>query len=250
MNLKSDKIKIALVEDHEVVRTAIGRLLNEIEGFQVVIEVANGQEFLDNFLETKVDVVLIDLEMPILNGLQVIRALRGRGSNVGVIVLSTYSDVDMAFDILSEGADAYLLKECSTNEMVMAIQSVSSGKKYSNQFMNEVIMSSMKEDRRVHNIVRDNGLTERDLKVLRLVCDGFTSKDIGEKIFTSKKNVDLIRTQLMRKLKVSSANELIRESIVMGLYKPRSNAEIKLELEDSLLCKKLNRELKGINSMK
>lgn len=247
MKPSSIKIKLALVEDHTIVRTALGKMLNEIEQFQVVLETSNGQEFLDLYKEHSIDVVLLDLEMPVLNGIQVIRALRLAGSELKIIVLTTYSDVEMAFDILSEGADAYLLKECSTNQMIEAIQSIFNGEKYSNHFMNEVVLRFVKRSKRVERVKGNLDLSDRDLNVLRWICDGLTSKNIGEKIFRSKKNVDLIRTKLMKKFNVKSANELIREAIMLGLYEPRTNAEIELESKDLVQAKRLKRDRENFN---
>lgn len=123
MNTKK-KIKIALVDDHEIVRNAIAKILREIPSLEFVFDAANGQDFLDQLNEKEIDVVLLDLEMPILNGIETLKVLKNHNSTVKVIMLTMHNDLDIAFELLSMGVNAYLLKESSINEMVEAITTV------------------------------------------------------------------------------------------------------------------------------
>jgi DNA-binding NarL/FixJ family response regulator len=236
-----NKIKIALVEDHEVVRNAISKMLADIPEFEMVFDAANGQDFLDQLKDNPIDVVLLDLEMPVLNGIETINELNKQESPVKVVMLTMHDDLEIAFELLSKGANAYLLKECSTKEMVEAIITVHEKGSYTNQFMNDAIINSVASERKTQNRMKQLNLSERELKVLRLICDGHTSQNIADIILTSKKNLDLIRTQIMKKFKVTSANELIRVSIINGLYTPRSNEEIKMEQENENMLKKLRK---------
>jgi two-component system, NarL family, response regulator DegU len=233
------KIKIALVEDHGVVRNAISKMLAEIPAFQFVFDAANGQEFIDKLKDNPIDLVLLDLEMPVLNGIEVLKELKRIESTVKVIILTMHDDQEIVFELLSKGADAYLLKECSTREMVDAITNVYNSLDYSNPVMNSAILNAVAYERKTQSRMKHLDLTERDLKVLRLICDGKKGQEIADSVFTSKKNLDLIRTNLMKKFKVTSANELIRLCIIHGLYKPRSNEQIEKEKEDILAAKKL-----------
>ena len=237
MDDTSQKIKLALVEDLEIVRTGIGKMLAEIPGCEYVFEAINGQDFLDQLATKPIDVVLLDLEMPVLNGIQTLEMLKKQESKVKVIILTMHKDLDMAFELLARGADAYLLKESSTREMINAITTVFQDGKYSNNFMNEAVINSIATDRKVKSRMKHLELDERDLKIIRLICDGVKGQEIADAVFTSKKNLDLLRTIIMKKLNVKSANELIRVSIINGFYSPRSNEEIELEKESAILLK-------------
>lgn len=237
MDDTSQKIKLALVEDLEIVRTGIGKMLAEIPGCEYVFEAINGQDFLDQLATKPIDVVLLDLEMPVLNGIQTLEMLKKQESKVKVIILTMHKDLDIAFELLARGADAYLLKESSTREMINAITTVFQDGKYSNNFMNEAVINSIATDRKVKSRMKHLELDERDLKIIRLICDGVKGQEIADAVFTSKKNLDLLRTIIMKKLNVKSANELIRVSIINGFYSPRSNEEIELEKESAILLK-------------
>ncbi|MCF8328712.1 MAG: response regulator transcription factor [Crocinitomicaceae bacterium] len=244
------KIKLALVEDHELVRNAIGKTLAEIPGFEYVFGAANGQDFLDQLATKPIDVVLLDLEMPVLNGIQTLEKLKKVEPKVKVIILTMHDALDIAFELLSRGADAYLLKECSTREMIEAITKIHHDGKYTNYFMNEAIMNSIATERKIQSRMKHLDLDERDIKIIRMICDGKKGQEIAAAVFTSKKNLDLLRTILMKKFAVKSANELIRLSIINGFYTPRSNEEIELENEDIIAAKKLRQQGGLLDSLK
>lgn len=247
---ENEKIRIALVEDHEIVRNAITKILKEIPTFDFVFDAANGKVFLDQLNEKEIDVVLLDLEMPVLNGIETLKALKSIKSPVKVIMLTMYDDLDITFELLSMGVDAYLLKECSINEMVEAITTVFEKGNYTNKIMNDAVINSVATERKIKNRMFHLELTERELEVLKLICDGHTSKFIASKILTSKKTVDYVRTQIMKKFNVKTSNELIRISIINGFYTPRSNEEIVLETENLLLAKKKRHEMDLIQKSK
>lgn len=242
MDTTSQKIRLALVEDVQMVRSGIVKILAELPGCEFVFDAVNGQDFLDQLATKPIDVVLLDIEMPVLNGIKTLEILKKQGSKVKVIMLTMHKDLDIAFEVLSKGADAYLLKESSNREMLEAITTVFADGKYSNHFMNEAIINSVATERKVKTRMKHLDLDERDLKIIRMICDGVKGQDIANAVFTSKKNLDLLRTIIMKKFKVKSANELIRLSIINGFYTPRSNEEIELEKKDILAAKKLRQQ--------
>ena len=242
MDTTSQKIRLALVEDVQMVRSGIVKILAELPGCEFVFDAENGQDFLDQLATKPIDVVLLDIEMPVLNGIKTLEILKKQESKVKVIMLTMHKDLDIAFEVLSKGADAYLLKESSNREMLEAITTVFADGKYSNHFMNEAIINSVATERKVKTRMKHLDLDERDLKIIRMICDGVKGQDIANAVFTSKKNLDLLRTIIMKKFKVKSANELIRLSIINGFYTPRSNEEIELEKKDILAAKKLRQQ--------
>jgi DNA-binding NarL/FixJ family response regulator len=242
MDTTSQKIRLALVEDVQMVRSGIVKILAELPGCEFVFDAENGQDFLDQLATKPVDVVLLDIEMPVLNGIKTLEILKKQESKVKVIMLTMHKDLDIAFEVLSKGADAYLLKESSNREMLEAITTVYADGKYSNHFMNEAIINSIATERKVKTRMKHLDLDERDLKIIRMICDGVKGQEIANAVFTSKKNLDLLRTIIMKKFNVKSANELIRLSIINGFYTPRSNEEIELEKEDIIAAKKLRQQ--------
>jgi len=242
MDTTSQKIRLALVEDVQMVRSGIVKILAELPGCEFVFDAENGQDFLDQLATKPVDVVLLDIEMPVLNGIKTLEILKKQESKVKVIMLTMHKDLDIAFEVLSKGADAYLLKESSNREMLEAITTVYADGNYSNHFMNEAIINSIATERKVKTRMKHLDLDERDLKIIRMICDGVKGQDIANAVFTSKKNLDLLRTNIMKKFNVKSANELIRVSIINGFYTPRSNEEIELEKEDIIAAKKLRQQ--------
>ncbi len=242
MDNTSQKIRLALVEDVQMVRSGIVKILAELPGCEFVFDAVNGQDFLDQLATKPIDVVLLDIEMPVLNGIKTLEILKKQESKVKVIMLTMHKDLDIAFEVLSKGADAYLLKESSNREMLEAISTVYADGKYSNHFMNEAIINSIATERKVKTRMKHLDLDERDLKIIRMICDGVKGQDIANAVFTSKKNLDLLRTNIMKKFNVKSANELIRLSIINGFYTPRSNEEIELEKEDIIAAKKLRQQ--------
>lgn len=225
-----------------MVRSGIVKILAELPGCEFVFDAVNGQDFLDQLATKPIDVVLLDIEMPVLNGIKTLEILKKQESKVKVIMLTMHKDLDIAFEVLSKGADAYLLKESSNREMLEAITTVYADGKYSNHFMNEAIINSVATERKVKTRMKHLDLDERDLKIIRMICDGVKGQDIANAVFTSKKNLDLLRTIIMKKFKVKSANELIRLSIINGFYTPRSNEEIELEKKNILAAKKLRQQ--------
>lgn len=248
MNISShDKIRIALVDDHLVVRKALCKMLADLPNIEVVFDAADGKQFLEQLAVQKVDVVLLDLEMPVMNGWQTIKALQQFEGKPKIIVLTMHADLTIAAEMRSAGANAYLLKECSIDEMQQAIVAVHATGDFDNLLSKKV--KELQQDIAAKSIVvRPFELDERQAKLLQLICDGFTSKQIGEFMATSKKNIDRLRTQLMKKFEVSTGNELIRVAILYGFYKPRSNQQISTELqsqEEEALKRRMARLMNG-----
>lgn len=225
-------IKIAIVDDQQLVRSGISKLLTEYrDRIEVVFEAENGQQFLDLFAKHPVDVVLLDIEMPILNGFRTYKKIIQEELPVKVIMLSMHDDFEIAFKMLKDGVGAYLLKNCSTAEMVEAIEQVHKNGRFLNAFSEKAIFSGHDEQEKADRFRMKNELSPRDFKVLMLICDGLKSEDIAKQIDTSKKTVDLTRTKLMKAFDVKTGNALMRECILKGFYKPRTDQEIKDDID-------------------
>lgn len=238
----SEAIRIALVDDHAIVRQGLASMLREYTQVELLIIANNGQDFLEQLSNQPIDIVLLDIEMPQLNGVETLQQLSTHYPDVKAIMLSMHDDPEIAFECLRLGAASYLLKECSLSEMMEAIIQVQQNGAYLSTFTESAFASKKDHKNGLQQMQIEKGFSDRDLKVLQLLCDGFTSKHIAEQIHVSKKTVDLIRTKLLKAYQVKTSNELMRLSILEGFYKPRTNAEIQAE-KDGLFQEKLDRRM-------
>jgi DNA-binding NarL/FixJ family response regulator len=207
-------IRIALVDDHKVVRRGVANLLNKEAGIKVEFDVSNGSELLAELKNHKIDVVLLDINMPIMNGKQTLLALKVHHPEIKVIMLSMYEEEAIIQEYLVLGASGFLAKNCSIDETVDSIFNVYYDGKQNiskSEYLNE-------NDDNYAPIIE---LDEREKIVLSLICEGKTSDEISQHIFRSKKTVDLIRTRLMQKFEASNVIDLVRKSILMGYYVPK-----------------------------
>jgi DNA-binding NarL/FixJ family response regulator len=236
----SEAIRLALVDDHAIVRQGLASMLREYSQVELLIIANNGQDFLAQLAQQPIDIVLLDIEMPQLNGVETLQQLSTHYPDVKAIMLSMHDDPEIALECLRLGAASYLLKECSLSEMMEAITQVQQNGAYQSAFAESAFASKKHHINGLQQMQLEKGFSDRDLKVLQLLCDGFTSKHIAEQIHVSKKTVDLIRTKLLKAYQVKTSNELMRLSILDGFYKPRTNEEIQAE-KDVLLQEKLER---------
>lgn len=206
-------IRLMLVDDHQIVLDGLKALLDDLEGFDCVATADNGQKALDLLKVFNVDVVLMDIDMPVMNGIEATRKIKKQYPKVKVISLTQHNERGMVQQLMSCGADGYLLKNIAQDELASAIRKVNNG---GNVFSSEVTMSlGGKVVKKDANGI-DVELTEREIEILSLVAEGLSSKQIGEKLFISPRTVDTHRTNLMNKLDIHNIAGLIRFALKNG----------------------------------
>jgi DNA-binding NarL/FixJ family response regulator len=226
-NMKKAPIRIALVEDHTIVRQALANLLAKNDRVAITIEAENGQDFLDQLATNNVDVVLLDYEMPILDGRNTLAILQRDYPSVKSILLSMYEDPWIVASLISEGANSYLKKNCSYDELILAVIDVFENGAHHNELVtNSLDQTKIDNNKKEENITKFQ-LGERDEIILTLICDGKKSEEIAELLFLSKKSIDSIRMELLKRFNATNAANLVTKCILLGLYKARSNEEIK-----------------------
>ena len=213
-----EQIRIAIADDHQLVLDGIKALIEGEREIHLVAEGSNGRDLClitDNF---KVDLVLVDIDMPIMNGIQATEVIKKKHPEVKVIVLSMHNEKGIIQKVLETGADGYLLKNVGRDELIGAIKKVNGGQRY---FTAEVTMSLAGPDSsskvNLKHVEFDTSLTEREVEILKLIAQGFSNKEIGDKLFISHRTVDTHRTNLMRKLDVKNIAGLIRYALRAGL---------------------------------
>ena len=207
------KIRLLLVDDHELVRHGLAVFLNGQAGYEVAGEASNGREAIELAETLRPDVIIMDVSMPELGGVEATRRIKERLPSTRVIALSMHRDSVYVREILRAGADGYLLKESRSNDLLAAIQAVSKGEGYLSPAVSQAVL----EDYRKQAKAPIDLLTARERDVLQLVAEGFTNKQIAQKLNLSVYTAEGYRGRIMEKLNLHSTGELVRFAMRSGL---------------------------------
>ena len=208
---------IVLADDHHIVRQGFKSLLDSQEGFSVIAEAGNGLEAVKITANLKPDVLVADLMMPSLNGMEVIRQVRRLSPNTRVIILSMYMDEPYVIEALQNGAWGYVLKESNISDLIKAIREVAGGRHYLGSPLSELAIAAYKEKTKGQSLDLYNTLTAREREVLQLVVEGYTSGEIAARLFIGQRTVESHRASMMQKLSISSRSDLIKYAVKRGL---------------------------------
>ncbi len=210
-------IKILLAEDHHLIRQGIRALLEARKEFEVVGEAVDGRTAVKLAQQHNPDVIIMDVSMPELNGIDATRQILRENVNVKVIALSMYSDKRFITGMLEAGVSAYLLKNCLAAELISAIQSVMKGQKYlSPQILGEVVEGYLMHLARSKS-ESASPLSSREREIVQLVAEGIGSKQIAERLHISPKTVESHKRRIMEKLELHSVAALTKFAIRQGL---------------------------------
>ena len=200
--------RLLLVDDHQIILDGIGYIFQQSKSFEVVAKVTSGKEALKILENVKIDIVISDIDMPDMTGLQLLSEIKKISEDIKVIILSMHSDKQLIKEVLKKGAEGYLLKTASEEDMILAVNQVIDGKKFYSSEITENLL-----DDKTGNWKEKTPLTSREIEILKLVAEGFNSTEIGEKLFISDRTVDTHRTNLMRKLEIKNIAGLVRYAI-------------------------------------
>jgi DNA-binding NarL/FixJ family response regulator len=210
-------IKVLLADDHFLVRQGLRASLSEYPQIEIIGEASNGREAIDKTQRLSPDVVLMDINMPEMNGLEATAALRKRGSGARVLALTVHNNKQYILQIIRSGAQGYVLKDTSPDELVRGIQAVRNGEAFFSPSVSSVVLQLLRgEDRLPHN-GDEITLTPRERQITRLVAAGKTSKEIAAELGVNVRTIETQRYQLMRRVNVRNAAELTRFAIERGL---------------------------------
>lgn len=210
-----DAINILIVDDHPVVREGIGAMLKKEPDFKIVGEACNGLEAVEKARELSPDVVLMDLRMPELDGVEAISRIRQEKPEVKFIILTTYSDDEYIFKGIAAGARAYLLKDAPRDELFKAIRAVSRGE----SLIQPVVASRVLD--RLAELSRKNptaeSLSDREVEVLKLMAKGVSNKDIADQLSITQSTVKTHITSIFQKLDVTTRTEAVTTALKRGI---------------------------------
>lgn len=206
------KINVLLSDDHQIIIDGLKSLLKNQEEINVAAEASNGREAIRILGLISIDVLLMDIDMPVMNGIDALKEIRKSHPNVRVIILSMHNEAGMIKSLIELGANGYLLKSCSQTELIDAVKKVAAGQSY---FSSDVTLALLKPS--ANQGQPNEVLTERETEILKLIAAGFSNKEIGDQLFISHRTVDTHRTNLMKKLDVNNIAGLISYAIRNGI---------------------------------
>ena len=215
-----DSIKVMLVEDHVLVREGTRELLGRAEDIQVVAEAGDGEEAVRLVDEHHPDVILMDIALPKLNGLEATRRVKAANPEVAVLVLTAYDDDEYVFAFLEAGAAGYLLKDVSTNDLIKAIRAVYAGESVLHPVVTRKVIDYFAQRTAKRRADEQKGiqehLTERELQVLKLAAKGMTNREIANELSISARTVQVHLSNVFGKLGVGSRTEAVLYAVREG----------------------------------
>jgi RNA polymerase sigma factor (sigma-70 family) len=211
-------IGVIIADDHAIVRQGIGTVLEEVEGVRVIAEASDGQEVLDLLEDHEPDLLVLDISMPRMTGLDVARELRGRGSETPILILSMHDNPEYVLEAVRSGADGYILKDTAPAELRKAVETVHGGKEYFAERVTHQLSVALREElEREQQRTRLDQLTAREREVLVRVADGRTNREIAEEFGISPRTVETHRERVMAKLRIRTVAGLTRFVLEHGL---------------------------------
>lgn len=210
--------RLAIAEDHTILREGLRALLISEPDFNVVCEAGDGRDAIQCVGEHQPDLILMDLSMPRMNGLEAIKEIKKRSRATMVIALTVHKSEEYILATLQAGADGYVLKDTTHSELVSAIRHVLSGKRYLSPGVSEKVIEGYLEEKRVVKTrTAWDTLTKREREILKLIAEGYKNKEIAEYLCVSLKTVEKHRTNLMKKLDIHNVATLTAFAMEKGL---------------------------------
>jgi DNA-binding NarL/FixJ family response regulator len=199
--MKKEQIKVLIVDDHSLIREGLKRILSFEEDLCIVGEAENGEKAINMIKHNKPDVLLVDFNMPVMNGIEVLKNIKEQRIDIRVIMLTVENDKKTIHEAIDIGADGYMLKDSAGEEIVDAVKTVFLGEKYIDKSLVSLLFSGIKsKSEKASNIL--DSLSKREVEVLIKISQGFGNKEIGEQLFLSEKTIKNYATNLFRKINV------------------------------------------------
>jgi DNA-binding NarL/FixJ family response regulator len=199
--MKSEVIRILIADDHDIIRQGLKRIIGFEEDMEIACVAENGEIALKLLHLHEVDVVLLDCNMPIMNGIEVLKKIKEQGDEIKVIMLTVENDSKTLHTAINIGADGYVLKDSAGTEIINAIRMVQKGEKYIDKSLVSILFSDiMIKDKKLTNAL--DKLSKREIEVLMNISKGLSNKEIGEQLYLSEKTIKNYATNLFRKINV------------------------------------------------
>ena len=215
----ADPIRVLLVDDHPVLRSGLSALLNLEPDLEVIGEAGTGTEAVERTRALQPDVVVMDIEMPGMDGLEATRRIAALEQHTHVLVLTSFEEKDALLPVMEAGGSGYVRKTHAEDELMDAIRTVARGEVFLYPSATTLLLRGYRKAQEQGEASPIEELSEREREVLALTAEGYSSRQIGKKLFLSPKTVDTYRSRLMKKLGLGSRSELVRVALREGLLK-------------------------------
>jgi DNA-binding NarL/FixJ family response regulator len=213
-----NKIKIAIADDYKIYRDGLKVGLGADDNLEVVLEADNGEDLLNGMKSTAVDVIIMDLKMPVMDGVEATKEVRKKFNSSKVLVVTMYDDDKFIIHLMENGANGYLLKNADADEIRKSIYAVHENGYYFNDLVNKALLKRLLLKGNIKpSFNKDVEFTERELQVLKLICEENTAVEIGKDLFLSPRSVEGIRTRLIEKVGVRNTAGLVMFAIKNGI---------------------------------
>jgi len=212
------KTKVVIVEDHKLFREGLKSLLSDKEGLEVVGEAGDGIEAIRTVKRCRPDLILLDLSMPKMNGISVMKEIKGQFPEIKIMALTIHESDQYVLEAFDAGADGYCLKDAGRNELMVAVDSVLQGKRYISPTISDNVLEGYLTGRKkLKSKTSWDTITQREREVLKLLGEGFQNKEISDMLHISVKTVEKHRANIMNKLDLHNAAALTAYAIEHGL---------------------------------
>lgn len=209
-------IKIIIADDHQLFREGMVKLLSNTDSITVIAEAENGEMVIEKAKEHNPDIILMDIGMPNMNGIEATQVIKRELPDIKIIALSMHAGKEYVQDILDAGASGYLLKSCAFDELIKAIKSVYNGMSFLSEKITEIVIQGYLEKNSKGNSIEEL-LSRRELEVLKLYAEGGSTQDIADKLFISTKTVSTHNQHIRQKLELKTNAEMVRYALKEGL---------------------------------
>ncbi len=207
------KIRVLLVDDHAILREGIKALLEKQDNIEVIAEAADGREAIPKVAQSRPDVVVLDISMPMMDGLESTRQIKRENPDIKVLVLTMHDNEEYFFQLLRAGASGYVTKKSVSRELVSAIEAVYRGDSFFCPSMAKFLLSDfLRLDKAVENIDQED-LTPREREIVKLIAEGYTNQQIADLLHRSVKTIESHRSNILRKLDIHDSIELVKYAV-------------------------------------
>lgn len=207
-------IRIILADDHPIMRSGLKSIIQKNSGMAVVGEADNGMQAVELTKKLLPDIIIMDISMPDMNGIEAARIIKLSNSDIKILTLSVYMEREYVMGMFSAGASGFLIKDCAESELIEAIKVTLNGGTYISREITGIVVNELKEALGAHD---KSSLSEREKEILTLIAAGLSTRDIAGKLFLSVKTVESHRHNIMEKLGLFSIAELTKYAIKNGL---------------------------------
>jgi len=210
------KIKVALVDDHQIVRDGIRSLLSGLDDIEVIIEACDARSILEKLKNIKPDVIIVDISLPEMSGIELTKIITNEYSAIKVMVLSMYTNQEFIFNAIKAGAKGYLPKNITRDELLEGIREIYKGNEYFSKDVSNIILKSylkqVKDPERFDSL-QEEKLTNRELEILKFVAEGYSNQLIADKLFISVRTVESHKNHIMQKLELTTTVDLVKYAL-------------------------------------